>query len=346
MIDLTDYGYKDSGTPLPYGLLPARITEVRRERYKAVCKHGEVTAALTGSFFHKAAERNDYPSVGDFVLLRYNLQGDSGITELLPRFSKFSRTDFSGHAAEFVKTILEQVVAANFDYVFIVSSLNQDFSPGRIARYLTQARQSGGRPAVILTKADLCETNTEQTTAVREIAGDIDVIPLSAHTGLGLERLEPYLKPGKTVVFLGMSGVGKSSLLNALAGKELMAVRGIRQEDARGRHTTTHRQLVRLPCGAMIIDTPGMRELGLFEAEEGIRTSFGDIEALTASCRFSDCRHETEPGCAIQAALADGSLTEKRWRSYQSQKQEAVFVKHKSKPPVNKKRRKSYERDS
>lgn len=345
MIDLKDYGYKDSGLPGEDGLLPARIIEIRRERYKAICMHGEVAAALTGSFVHRAADRGDYPSVGDFVLLRYNEQGDSGITRLLPRFSKFSRTDFSGHAAGFVKTILEQVVAANFDYVFILSSLNQDFSAGRIARYLTQARQSGGRPVVVLTKADLCGDVEGPVEALRDAAGDIDVIPISAHTGFGLRRLEPYVQPGKTIVFLGMSGVGKSSLFNALAGEERMAVSEIRQADARGRHTTTHRQLVRLQSGAMIIDTPGMRELGLWEAEEGIRASFCDIEDLTAACRFSDCRHETEPGCAVQAALEDGSLTEKRWRSYLSQKQEAAFVRHKSKTPVKKRKGRSYERD-
>lgn len=345
MIDLKEYGYRDSGILPPEGLVPARITEVRRERYKAVCIHGEVTAALTGSFIHNTANRVDYPSVGDFVLLRHNEQGDSGIARLLPRFSKFSRTDFSGHAAGYVKTVLEQVVAANFDYVFIVSSLNRDFSVGRITRYLTQARQSGGRPVVILTKADLCEDIQGPESAVREAAGDIDVIPLSAHTGFGLQRLAPYIQPGKTIVFLGMSGVGKSSLLNALAGEELMAVKEIRQTDARGRHTTTHRQLVRLPCGAMIIDTPGMRELGLWEAEDGIRASFTDIEELTASCRFSDCRHDTEPGCAVLAALSDGSLTEKRWRSYLSQKQEAAFVKHKSKSPAKKRKERSHERD-
>jgi len=326
MIDLTQYGYTAGEEELPDKLIPARIVEIRRELYKVVCKEGEVSARLKGSFFLQAGERSDYPAVGDFVALRHNRDGHSFIAGLLPRKSKFSRADFSGHAAAYVKTVLEQVVAANFDYVFIVSSLNLDFSPGRIARYLTQARQSGGTPVVILTKADLCADAEEQVRAVREIAPDIDVIPLSSHTGAGLPALAPYVQPGKTIVFLGMSGVGKSSLLNALAGENLMDVKAIRESDARGRHTTTHRQLALLASGAMIIDTPGMRELGLWDAEQGIHAAFADIEDLVTRCRFSDCRHKTEGGCAVKAALADGSLAENHWQSYLSQTKEATFV--------------------
>ena len=326
MNDLFNYGYNGISEKLPEGQIPGRIVEVRREIYKVVCSHGEVTASLRGAFFHRTEERGNYPAVGDFVLMKHNGSGPSSIVDLLPRTSKFSRTDFSGHAAAYVKTVLEQVVAANFDYVFIVSSLNRDFNAGRIARYLTQARQSGGVPVVILTKADLCEDAATHIAAVREIAPDIDVIALSSHTGVGLGELNQYVRPGKTIVFLGMSGVGKSSLLNALAGENLMDVKEIREEDSRGRHTTTHRQLVRLPSGAMIIDTPGMRELGLWDAGEGIDAAFADIEAIIARCRFSDCRHQTESGCAVKAALADKTLPEKHWKSYLAQKNEADFV--------------------
>lgn len=330
MIDLFEY-VPAEGEQLPDGQIPARIVEVRRDLYKVICMHGEVPARLKGSFFREARERGDFPAVGDYAALLHNANGDSLIVRILPRKSKFSRTDFSGHAASYVKTVLEQVVAANFDYVFIVSSLNLDFSPGRIARYLTQARQGGGVPVVILTKADLCANADAQVRAVREIARDVDVIPLSSHTGEGLEALRPYLEPGKTIVFLGMSGVGKSSLLNALAGEKLMEVKAIREDDARGRHTTTHRQLVRLPSGAMVIDTPGMRELGLWDAGDGIRAAFADIEEIVARCRFSDCRHKTESGCAVKAALADRSLSEKEWQNYLTQKEEAAFVGRKGK---------------
>lgn len=172
--------------------------------------------------------------------------------------------------------------------------------------------------------------NSEGAGNIHEIARDVDVIPLSSHTGLGLDRLAAYLKPGKTIVFLGMSGVGKSSLLNALAGRQLMDVREVRERDSRGRHTTTHRQLIKLPSGAMVIDTPGMRELGLWDADKGISESFSDVEMLFSKCRFSDCSHKTEPGCAVLKALDDGSLPRKRWEGYLSQKREASFVERKS----------------
>jgi ribosome biogenesis GTPase len=269
--------------------------------------------------------------VGDFVFLRHNDSGNSTIARLLPRRSKFSRADFSGHAAGYVKTVREQVVAANFDSVFILSSLNQDFNVNRILRYLTQARGSDAEPVVLLTKADLCESPASYVAEVRARAGDVPVYPVSAKTGEGFAPLAPYLQPGRTVVFLGMSGVGKSSLLNALAGEELMKVSGIREDDARGHHTTTHRQLFRLPMGALIIDTPGMRELGLWDAGAGIDASFSDVEAIVARCRFSDCRHDTEPGCAVKQALSDGMLTREQWEAYCAQKQEAAFVRRRTK---------------
>ena len=329
MTDLKHYGYTETESP-PGGLIPGRITEFQREQFTVVTEHGEVTAVLKGSFLHNAEMRGDYPCVGDFVLLLYNDCGPSLITALLPRRSKFSRADFSGHAAGYVKTIREQVVAANFDFVFILSSLNWDFKVERIIRYLTQAWQSGAQPVVVLTKADLAESYDTHIAALRKAAPGVPVHAVSAHTGLGLDDLEQYLPPGKTVVFLGMSGVGKSSLLNALMTREVMKVKTIREEDSRGRHTTTHRQLFMLPSGAMVIDTPGMRELGLFDADEGISTGYADVEALLGTCRFSDCRHQTEPGCAVRAAMESGELSRKRWESYNRLKSEARFVEEKS----------------
>jgi len=388
MIDLKQYGYEEhaNGHSKEYSkehskeyakeysietqttpLTPGRITEHQREKYTVITPYGEVAASLKGSFHHSAKMRVDFPCVGDFVLLQYNPTGDSRIAELLPRKSKFSRADFSGHAAGYAKTIHEQVVAANFDYVFILSSLNADFKVSRIQRYITQARQGGGQPVVILTKADLVEgyqddDNLNQVeelfqveqqhqssepykgdrphqtfepysshiAAVKRVAPDIPVHSVSSHTGQGLDSLSEYLKPTKTIVFLGMSGVGKSSLLNALINETVMAVSAIREDDARGRHTTTHRQLFMLPSGAMIIDTPGMRELGLFDADEGISQTFADIEDLFTKCRFSDCGHDSEPGCAVRAAIASGALSQDRWREYQSQMRENRFVEDKA----------------
>ncbi|MCL2409602.1 MAG: ribosome small subunit-dependent GTPase A [Oscillospiraceae bacterium] len=329
MIDLKQYGYIESDPPTD-GLIPGRVTEVQRDQYTVITEHGEVSAVLKGAFHHNAQAREDFPCVGDFVLLQYNESGVSLITKLLSRRSKFSRADFSGHAVGYAKTILEQVVAANFDYVFIVTSLNQDFKVSRILRYLTQARQSGGQPVVVLTKADLAEDFDMQLLKVKQAAPGVPVHAVSAHTGFGLEALNGYLQPRKTVVFLGMSGVGKSSLLNTLMEQEVMAVKSIREDDSRGRHTTTHRQLFMLPCGAMVIDTPGMRELGLFAVDEGISAGFADVEELITQCRFSDCRHQTEPGCAILSALTNASLPRERWELYLAQRRENKYVEDKS----------------
>lgn len=329
MIDLKQYGYIEADTP-SIGLIPGRVTVQQRDQYTVITKQGEVTAVLKGAFYHNAVTREDFPCVGDFVFLQYNENGASRIAKLLPRRSKFSRADYSGHAAGYVKTILEQVVATNFDYVFIVSSLNLDFNVSRIMRYLTQARQSGGQPVVILTKADLVPDFSTALAEVQKTAPDVPVHAISSHTGRGLDRLSKYLQPGRTVVFLGMSGVGKSSLLNALMNQEVMTVKTIRETDSRGRHTTTHRQLFMLPTGAMVIDTPGMRELGLFDADDGISAGFNDVEELFTQCRFNDCRHLTEPGCAVLASLANGSLAPEHWESYLVQKRENKFVDDKS----------------
>ena len=328
-MDIKHYGYIDTETP-PDGLIPGRITELQRDQYTVITEQGEVTAVLKGAFYHAAATREDFPCVGDFVWVHYNDSGTSLITKLLPRRSKFSRADYSGRAAGYVKTVLEQVVATNFDYVFIVSSLNKDFNVNRIMRYLTQTRQSGGQPVIILTKADLIPDHSAQIAEVGGIAPDVPVHAVSSHTGYGLDELSEYLRPGITIVFLGMSGVGKSSLLNALMNQDVMAVQAIREDDSRGRHTTTHRQLFMLPSGAMVIDTPGMRELGLFGADDGISTGFRDVEDLFPRCRFHDCRHQTEPGCAVMAALAEGSLLPERWERYLEQKRETRFVEDRS----------------
>ena len=266
-------------------------------------------AARARNSTDRALRNEMFPTVGDFVLIDYNKDGDSRIIKTLERKAYFSRRDPD-------KGRGEQAVAANFDTVFIMQSLNHDFNPKRMERYLTAARQSKAEPVIVLTKADLTDDYLPYILETSRVAQGVKTCVVSSKTGYGMEELSPYLQKGKTLVFLGSSGVGKSSLVNALAGEQIMDVNGIREDDSKGRHTTTHRELIMLSSGVMIIDTPGMRELGLWDADAGVSDAFADVEALFARCRFSDCRHDTEPGCAVKAALADGTLDPARWEVY------------------------------
>jgi len=310
---MESYGWRGSDAP-------ARITAVHRDRYTLICPQGQVYARLkTGAYYGRGEE---FPTVGDFVRIQYEDAGDSLILQTLPRHSFFSRRNPT-------KGQGEQAIAANFDTVFVMSSLNHDLNPARIERYLTLAWQSGATPVVILTKADLVDDCAAQLHHVQSIAIGVDVIAVSAHTGQGLKDLARYLQPGKTVVFLGSSGVGKSSLINALAGEALMDVREIREDDSRGRHTTTHRQLFMLPGGAAVIDTPGMRELGMWDVSSGLSDAFADVEEVLArGCKFGNCVHGSEPGCAVKAAIASGELPDARWRAYQTLQQEAEYTEN------------------
>ena len=312
-MNINDYGMVPNYENLPG--IPARITAVHKERYEIASAHGITHARLKTKEYYM--DTRDFPTTGDFVMINYIDNGDSQILATLPR-----RTFFSRRAPGPIPK--DQAVAANFDYVFIMQSLNLDFNPKRLERYLTLSWQSGATPVILLTKADLVEDYWDYLTAVERISAGVNTHVVSAHTGYGLQRLNAYLQPGKTVVFLGSSGVGKSSLVNALAGEEIMTVRSIREDDSKGRHTTTHRQLITLQSGVMIIDTPGMRELGMWDASEGLADAFSDVEAFLGRCRFSDCRHEREPGCAIKAAIASGELDASRWDSYRKLKEEAV----------------------
>ena len=320
-MDLTKFGFVPGMAPENAPGIPARITAAHKERYALVCEHGETYGRLKTKEYFGGIE--EFPTTGDFVLIDYNPDGDSRIFKTLPRRTFFSRRDpLPGRG--------EQAVAANFDSVFIMQSMNQNFNARRLERYLTLAWQSGAAPVVVLTKADLAERVEPYIQTAESLAAGTPVYAVSSKTGAGLNDLAAYMASGKTVVFLGSSGIGKSSLVNALAGEELMAVNGIREQDGKGRHTTTHRQLILLPNGAMIIDTPGMRELGMWDVTEGLDAAFPDVEQYLGKCRFRDCRHQTEPGCAIRQTLADGSLSRERWESYLRLKTEAQYADDKS----------------
>lgn len=299
---------------------PARVTEVHRERYKIITEFGENNAILKSSIFYND-ENNIYPTVGDFVVVMRNPYGDDVIYKVLERKTKFSRMDTWNSK--------EQIVAANFDYVFIVTSLNHDFNIKKMERYLASAWQSGGSPIIVLTKADLCQDHNIYENQLESVAIGVPIVVVSSYTGEGLGELENYLKPSSTIVFLGSSGVGKSSLVNTIAGENIMTVNEIREDDSKGRHTTTHRQLTMLENGTMIIDTPGMRELGLWDVGEGLSTTFKDIEDIASRCKFSDCSHESEPKCAVREALENGELSHERWDNYIKLKKEARFAERK-----------------
>ncbi len=319
MTNLLDYGFPEAFLPRQasaeaVSLVPSRVTAVFKERYQLITPHGQRYGRLKTKEYHYEGGQ-DFPTTGDYVLAQpagdpdLESAGDWRILRTLPRKSFFSRLD-GWHG-------VEQAVAANMDVVFAVQSLNENFNVKRLERYLTLAWNSGAQPVVVLTKADLPGDHQAMVEAAYEVAGEAPVLALSAKTGQGMEQLDAYLKPRVTAAFLGSSGVGKSSLINALAGQEVMDTGGIREDDARGRHTTTHRQLLRLPSGVLVIDTPGMRELGMWDAAEGLSAAFPDVERFLGQCRFHDCRHGQEPGCAIRGALERGELSPQRWKNYQ-----------------------------
>ena len=297
-----------------------RISEVQRSLFYIRYDGKEIPAVLKGKF-HK--DKLEFPVVGDYVTFLFNPYGDSVIVEIQERKSLLKRPDQSGHAMPYVKTMMEQVMVANFDYVFIMVSLNDNYNLNRIARYVSLTLQGGGLPVVILTKSDLCENTGEFVQEVQKLSDKVQVHAICSLTGEGLNELQEYMKPEATIAFLGSSGVGKSTLVNALAGEDIMKTGAIRETDSKGKHTTTSRELIELPNGVILIDTPGMRELGMCDVEEGINDTFSDIEELFTQCRFRNCSHGSEPGCAVHQALENGTLEEKRWKLYQSLQNES-----------------------
>ena len=301
----------------------ATITSVHRERYGVLSGMGEGFARLKTSEFYEG--NAEYPTVGDKVEMEYISNGDSRIIKTLPRLSIFTRTE-PGNAR-----LAAQAVAANFDYVFIVQSMNKGFNIALLERYLASAWQTGAEPVVVLTKLDICENPGDYLAEALRIASGVQIFAVSAITGEGMDAVLPYFWEGKTVVLLGSSGAGKSTLVNAVAGETVMSTAEIREDDARGRHTTTHRQLLFMPQGGRVIDTPGMRELGLWDAGDGLRETFKDVEEiLERGCRFSDCKHEKEPGCALRAALVSGELEEERWARYKKLERENMTTEQRA----------------
>lgn len=300
------------------GFAAGRVFLQHNKIYLLYTEEGETQAEAAGRLRYEAAGPDELPAVGDWAVVRARREGGKTkavIHDILPRRSKFSRRA-AGNRNE------EQVVAANVDTLFLVTGLDNDFNPRRIERYLIMARESGAQPVVILNKADVGEEVTEKLEEVRRVALDVPVILMSAKRGEGIEQLEPYVGAGQTVSLVGSSGVGKSTITNKLLGTEAQRVQEVREGDDRGRHTTTHRELILLPTGGLIIDTPGMRELQLLVSDQGFRDTFEDIEELVRACRFGDCRHEGEPGCAIKEALASAELDAERYANYQKMRDE------------------------
>ena len=301
------------------GLMPARVSLEHTHIYRVLGGSGEMLARVAGRLRHQAAARKDYPAVGDWVAIEPDPHdGEARIHAILPRTSRFSRRA-AGNVTE------EQIVAANIDTVFLVAGLDGDFNLRRLERYLVVAWESGAAPVIVLNKADLSDDPVSRVAEVRALAQGAPVYAVSCRTPDTLEVLDQYLGHGKTGALLGSSGVGKSTIVNRLVGSELLRTRDVRRSDSRGRHTSANRQLVLLPRGGVLIDTPGMRELQLWETGEALAGTFGDIEALAEGCRFRDCRHRSEPGCAVLDAVANGTLPADRLASFQKLADEQAY---------------------
>lgn len=333
-MDLESLGWNDTfaaslETGAGRGLAPARVAVEHRNGYVLFDVSGTVDAVLAGRFRHRTSTALERPAVGDWVAIESGT-GDSPaiIQAVLPRATRFARTA-AGRGAD------AQVVAANVDTVFIVTALDGDLNERRLERYLTLARESGAEPVIILSKGDLAP---DADPDLGGIAPNVPVLRVSAHTGAGLEEIRSRIAPGRTIALLGSSGVGKSTLINALLGEARLRTADTRA-DGRGRHTTTHRELVLLPDGGLLIDTPGMRELQLHAGESDVRGAFDDIAVLAAGCRFADCTHETEPGCAVRAAAADGRLDRDRFDGFRKLLAEARSLEQRTDPAARAERK-------
>jgi ribosome biogenesis GTPase len=290
--------------------VPARVAVEFNHMYRVYVDGAEVEAVVSGRLKHHAESRGELPAVGDWVVARKRPEEDrASIVHVLPRRSRFSRK-VAGSVTD------EQVVAANVDVVFLVMSLDHDFSPRRLERYILLARESGAAPVVLLTKPDLSDDVPARVAEVAVVAGGLPVHILNPRTGEGAETLRAYVGRGRTCGLLGSSGVGKSTIVNRLVGADVQKTRAVREADSKGRHTTTHRELVPVPGGGLLLDTPGMRELQLWAGGDAVDASFDDVERHASGCHFGDCRHRDEPRCAVKAAVTAGVLSAERLESY------------------------------
>ena len=302
-------------------LIPARVSEEHRGQYRLLARGGALRATISGRLEYTAASSADLPAVGDWVAAAARpSEGAATIHYVLPRRTALVRSTPD-------RPTRAQVLAANLDTVFLVTSANRSFSRRRIERTLALIFESGAAPVVVLSKRDLCDDVEALVREARSAAPGVAVHALSGLSGAGVDSLSPYLQPGATIALIGSSGVGKSTLANQLLGSELLATQQIRAEDDRGRHTTTHRQLVPLPAHGVLIDTPGLREIGLWDDEGGLESAFPEFEQIAGECRFPDCHHGNEPGCAVRDALQDGRLDPERIASYEKLQRELLHVR-------------------
>lgn len=302
------------------GCFPGRVIGQERRQYRLVCENGELPAVATGRLYHKADDSEELPAVGDWAVCRRSGTGELAVIEkVLPRASSIQRKTAG-------QETIRQVLAANVDVAFLVSGLDHDFNLRRIERFLTLAWDSGARPVIVLNKIDLHEDISTFIDSVESVAYGLPLLKVSALDGDGVDSLRGYLAEGQTGVFLGSSGVGKSSLINHLLGENRQLVREVREDDQRGRHTTTSRNLLILPGGGLVIDTPGLREVQLWNSSEGLKRSFDDIEQLARRCRFNDCAHADEPGCAVRDAIDRGELEHSRLQSYHKLQREQAYL--------------------
>jgi len=305
---------------------PARVIAQQRKFWRVAGDFGECWAEASGKLRLAADEGADWPAVGDWVAVElHGAELTAAIQGVLPRRGKFVRKSPG-------KKMEEQVIAANVDTALLVSALDGDFNPRRVERYLAQCWESGARPVIVLNKADACKDARAKAAEMERVAIGTAVCVVSAKTGQGFEELEEFLRPGHTLVLMGSSGVGKSTIANRLLGQTVQEVQPVRESDSRGRHTTTSRELFVLPGGALLMDTPGLREMQLWDAEQGVAQTFADIDSLAAQCRFGDCRHEGEPGCAVQEAIDAGRLDQGRVENRRKLLREQEFLRRKVDP--------------
>lgn len=327
-----DQHFENEFNKIDVEVIPARVISDNGQFVKVITEDDELLIQRR----LRSSDEELQLGVGDWIAVD-KIEGTNHIHSVLSRKTKFSRT-----AAGAI--LYEQIVAANVDTVFIMQSLNHEFNVRRLERYLIAAWESGAMPVIVLTKADCCEDIEVKKALVHEVAMGVDVHAISSITGEGLDDVRAYIEKGKTIALLGSSGVGKSTLANALAGKDILKTGDIREDDSHGRHTTTHRELVLLPDGGLILDTPGMRTLVLWQGDDSIDKMFDEIAELVTKCKFNDCKHRNEPGCAVREALENGTIDEKRWENYMKLQKELKYIDGKKRRKQRIKEKQNYNR--